>query len=106
MTAMFDSALGWILRLVVGGAVVIYAGLVLMTFATDGPRYRPRLRLADPLRSLERLLVWLGVKALMLLMAWARAALAVLSEASAEVGEWFMSQRGPRSQATFRSHFL
>lgn len=89
-----------------GAAAVAYAGLVLMSYATDGPRYRPRLRLADPLRSFQRLLVWLGVKALAVLMAAARAVLAVLSDASAEVGEWFVAQWSQQSRASFRSRFL
>ena len=103
MVFYFSSAFGWSVRLVLLAAAAVYAGLVLMSYSTDGSRYRPRLRLADPLRSIERLLVWFGVKALVLLIAAFTAALAQLSEASAEVGEWFMSQRSQQNQAGFRS---
>lgn len=103
MGAYLNPAIGWTVRLLLCAAAAVYAGLVLMSYSTDGSRYRPRLRLADPLRSLERLLVWLGVKALVMLMAAFRTALATLSEASAEVGEWFIDQRSQGNQGGFRS---
>ena len=106
MAVYLNSALGWSVRLLLFAAAAVYAGLVLMTYSTDGPRYRPRLRLADPLRSFERLLVWLGVKAIVVLIAAFRTALATLSEASAEVGEWVMDHRSQQDPASFRSRFL
>jgi len=42
---------------VAGG--VLYFGLVLMAYRTDGPSAPLTLDLSDPARSAERLLVWL-----------------------------------------------
>jgi len=103
-----DSAtavvLAWALRLVIAVVVVVYAGLVWMTYTTDGPRYRPRLDLDAPLRSLQRLLVWLGVKALYGVLRMSKATLNIFSEASAEVGDWVVSRRSQKDQERFRSH--
>lgn len=106
MSVTANALLGWCLSLLIVAVVVVYTGLVLMTYSTDGPRFRVRPRLADPLRSLERLLLWFGVKTLALVIRALRAPLAVLSEASAEVGEWFVARRGEEAQAGFRSHVL
>lgn len=103
----FLSILFWatlkLLAVVLGG---VYMGLVLMTFRTDGPRYQARFDLGAPARSLERFLVWLGV---MFLAASTRAGLSlltILSEASAEVGEWYLRQRGVEAHSEFRSRYL
>ncbi|HLW79047.1 MAG TPA: hypothetical protein VKU44_05545 [Terriglobia bacterium] len=106
MNVTASSLLGWCLSLLIVAVVVVHAGLIVMTYSTDGTRFRVRFRLDDPLRSAERLLLWFGVQVLALLMAALRAMLAVLSEASAEVGEWFVARRSAETQAGFRSHVL
>jgi hypothetical protein len=92
------------LLLVTGG--LLYAGLVLMSYRTDGPRSAPRLELADPARSVQRLMVWLGVKAVAATVGASKALLNLLSEASAEVGMWFLRRQSAEVQAAFRSRFL
>ena len=94
------------LKLAILAGGVLYAGLVLMSYRTDGPHYRLRVNLRDPARSAERLLVWLGVKALRTVVRLAVLTFGMLSEASAEVGEWFLSRRAPETQAAVRSRFL
>jgi hypothetical protein len=49
-------------------------------------------------RSAQRLVVWLGVKALALAVRMATPIFGMLSEASAEVGEWFLSHRHHEAQ--------
>ncbi len=85
---------------------VLYVGLVLMTYRTDGPRYPLRIDLSDPARSAERLLLWLGVRALDGVLRLGRAMLDVLSETSAQVGEWYISRRSVKVQSEFRSRYL
>lgn len=92
------------IALVAGG--VLYFGLVLMAYRTDGPSAPLTLDLSDPARSAERLLVWLGVRALDLSVKTSRALINALAEASAEVGEWFLRRRHPEVQASVRSRFM
>ncbi len=106
MAVAISSALGWTLKLLLGGGLVVYLGLVLMIYATDGPRYRARFDPQSPFRSVERLLLWLGVKILAAVIQALKAATNIFAEASAEVGEWFMARRSPEAQAEFRSHVL
>ncbi|HKS97741.1 MAG TPA: hypothetical protein VJV74_16625 [Terriglobia bacterium] len=104
MDSATAAVLAWTLKVLLGVVILIYAGLVAMTYATDGARYRPRLDLDAPLRSLQRLLVWLGVEAVEGVRRMLRATLNVFSEASAEVGEWFVSRRSRKEQQRFHSH--
>jgi hypothetical protein len=84
------------LALLAGGA--IYAGLVVMDYRTDGPHPRPRVDLRDPAHSAERLAVWMGVKTLTLAVQVGTPIFGMLSEASADVGEWFLSHRSHESR--------
>ncbi len=94
------------LKLVLVAFGVLYCGLVLMTYRTDGPRYPLKIEVGDPARSAERFLVWLGVRTVATVLSAAKATLDVLSEASAEVGEWYIRRRSVEVQSEFRSRFL
>jgi hypothetical protein len=74
----------------VAGAA-LYAGRVLTSYRTDSPEVRPRVDLRDPAHSAERWTVWLGAMALALAVRIATPIFEMLSEASAEVGDWFLS---------------
>jgi hypothetical protein len=87
-------------------AVAAYGGLVFMSHSTLPSRYPLRLDLGRPGRSALGLLVWWGVEALRAVMRVPKYLLDLLSESSADVGEWVMSRRGPEGQADFRSRFL
>ncbi len=106
-TALFAHLLfaGFLKLLLLGGAL-IYAGLVLMSYRLDGPNAPLRLDPGDPARSVERLLVWAGVKTLDAALRAARRILDVLAEASAEVGAWFIERRGAKVQEAVRSRFM
>ena len=86
-------------------AGAIYAGMVLMRYRTDRPHYRLSFDLRDPARSMQHLVVWLGVKVFDACLRLAAAIFNMLLEASAEVGEWFL-RRSPAVQQTIRSRFL
>lgn len=94
------------LKLLVMAGGILYAGLVLMSYRTDGPRAPLRLDFTNPARSAVRLTVWLGVKMVKATLRAATALFNMLSEASAEVGEWFLRQRSPEVQAEYRSRFM
>jgi hypothetical protein len=93
------------LKLAIPAGGVLYSGLVLMSYRTDGPQPRPGFHLQDPGRSAERLLLWLGMKALALGVQIAIRTFGMLTEASAEIGEWYLDQRAPEFQASFRARF-
>ena len=95
-----------LVKLLIVGLGLLYAGLVLMSYKTEGRHYQPRLRLAEPARSGERLLVWGGVKALDASVRASRAVLDTLYDASAEVGGWVISMSSPETQNKVRSRFL
>jgi len=86
---LLDRSLMW-LALAAGA---LYAGMVVMRHCTDGPYCCPAFQRRNPVRSTERLGVWLGVKALEGFLGITRLLLGVLLEASAEVGEWYLRRR-------------
>lgn len=94
------------LKLLVGLLGLLYAALVLTSYVTEGPHYQPRLRLAEPLRSGERLLVWTGIKVMEGLLKLFRSIFDQLFAASAEVGFWVVDKSGPKAQRKVRSKFL
>jgi len=71
----------------------LYAGLVLSDYRIKGPRARPPINWHDPAHSIEHVGVWLGVKGLDLAVRATGTIFGMLSEASAEVGEWFLDHR-------------
>jgi hypothetical protein len=85
---------------------IIYLGLVLMTYTIFGPSYQLVLDIEAPVRSIERLLIWIGVRILHAGVRILRASLDLLSDASAEVGDWFVRRAGRNVQAAYRSRFL
>ena len=93
--------MGTELRTIVGGLVnlallagaLLYAGLVLISYRATSSAVRPRVDLRDPAQSAERLAVWFGVLALAFGIRVATPVFGMLSEASADVGDWFLSHR-------------
>jgi hypothetical protein len=79
------------LKLVFLGLVAVYVGSVLIHYLTHGPRPRPRFDWHDPAHSAERLAIWLGAKGFAVAVIAAVRIFEMLSEASAEVGDWFLS---------------
>jgi len=94
----FQSIFSAFLNLTLLAGVAFYGGLVLRRYLTDGARLFPRVDRRDPAHSAERLAVWLGVKALAFAVRIGTPIFDMLSEASAEVGEWFLSYRRHETQ--------
>jgi hypothetical protein len=105
MVTYLSMVLGHLLSWLAFVAVALYVGIVLIRYRTDGPHYRLSFELQDPAKSLQHLVVWLGVKVLQGCLRMTRAILNVLLEASAEVGEWFI-RLNPTVQESVRSRFL
>ncbi|HTV53760.1 MAG TPA: hypothetical protein VMI06_02475 [Terriglobia bacterium] len=97
---------GWFLRLAFIVTIALYCGMVLTNYAVRGSAYRVRFDFGDPAWSIKQLLVWCGVRLLAGIVRMMKAVLDLLIEASADVGEWFISTRSERVQAEFRSRFL
>jgi hypothetical protein len=105
MVTYLSIVFGHLLTWLAVAAGVLYAGMVLMRYRTDGPSYRLSFELRDPARSVVHSVVWLGVRVLEVFLRFARVILNMLLEASAEVGEWFM-RLSPAVQESVRSRFL
>jgi hypothetical protein len=84
----------------------LYLGLVLMTYSVFGPAYPLRMNAERPLVSIERLVIWLGVRTLYLVLRFLRITWDLLRDASAEVGDWFVRRSSENMQAAYRSRFL
>ncbi len=80
-------------KLTVLGMAALYAVHVLITLRTEGTHYQLRLDSRDPARSVERVLVWLGVRTLAAILAGLKASLDILEDTSADVGEWVLHRR-------------
>lgn len=106
MGGITASLISLALRLLVVTAGLVYAGLVLTGYVTEGPHYQPRLRLAEPARSGERLLVWWGIKLVDFTLRFMRWILEILYDASAEVGRWAVKKSNPETQNRIRTRFL
>ncbi|HUX11099.1 MAG TPA: hypothetical protein VMW51_10680 [Terriglobia bacterium] len=78
------------LKLILLGLVVLYAALVLITLRTEGAHYQLSIDQHNPVRSAERLLVWIGVRMIAGLLAALNAGLNILEDASADVGDWVL----------------
>ena len=85
------STLVGILELTVLGVAAFFAGFVVLSYLTYGSRPRPQFDLRDPARSAENLVVWAGIRLVALLVPVGKPIIAMLSEASADVGDWFLS---------------
>lgn len=101
-----NSTFGEVLELAILAGGIVYAGLVLISYRAHGLNYPLRIDPKDPARSAGRLLIWLGVRTLAMLVRIAIPVFGMLAEASAEVGEWFLSRRAPETQASIRSRFV
>lgn len=89
LQSMFSS----FLKLALLAGATLYAGLVLINYRTEGAHVRPHVDWRDPAHMAERWAVWLGVGALTMALRVATPVFGMLSEASAEVGEWFLNRR-------------
>ncbi len=92
------SIFGGLLELAVLAGAALYVGLVLTNYRTEGAQIRPRVDVHDPTHSAERLAVWMGVKAVGFAVRVGTPVFGMLSEASADVGDWFLSLRHRESQ--------
>ena len=105
MGLTFETLFWGAAKLLLLGATVLYFGLVLMAYRLDGPRIRLRLESRDLGRSAVNFSIWLGVKILAAISHAAKAALDVLSDTSADVGEWYLRRQEHASQVLHSSRF-
>ncbi len=91
---MFWTLLAGAVKLFLASAVILYAGLILVTLRTKGTHYHVGFNWRDPVRSSGRLLVWAGAKVVGGVGYCLKAALETLEETSADVGEWLLHHRG------------
>ena len=82
-----------LVRMALVAAGVFYVVQVLITYAKQEGHLRPGYDPNDRLRSAERLLVWAGVMAVWAVVRLGRPVVNMLSEASADFGEWAINRR-------------
>ena len=106
MDQMVEMLVAGAVKLGLVASGVFYVVLVLTTYAREGPHYRLHLEWGDPTRSVERLLIWIGIKVTVAIARACRSVLDILYEASADVGTWVVSKSSAQVQARVRSRFL
>lgn len=82
-----------VLKLSLVGLIVLYAVQVLITIRTEGTHDRLRFDSNDPVRSVEQVVVWLGVRTAAAILAALKASLNILEDTSADLGEWVLNHR-------------
>jgi hypothetical protein len=82
---------------------IMYAVQILKTYASAraGEPHWPPLDRKEPIRSAEQVLIWGGVFVVAVVVRLARPLVDMLSEASAEVGEWAINRH--QTEATVRT---
>lgn len=86
--------------------LMAYVGMVIMGYATEGPRYHFRFDASRPASSLKRVLVGLGVRFAAGIMRVSERAMNPLYEASAQIGDWVAERTSHETQERFRSRFM
>jgi hypothetical protein len=93
-TTVVTTALDW----AVLAGVAFYGTFVFLHYFAHGTRPRPVLDLNKPARSAEDLAVWMGVRLVAVGVRAGKPVLSMLSEASADVGDWFLSNLNHQSR--------
>lgn len=93
-------------KLLLIAAGVLYASLVLTTYAREGRDFKLHLELSDPARSAEHLLIWAGIKIMAAVAQAFKRTMDLLYEASADVGAWIVSKSNTQVRARVASRFL
>lgn len=97
----------WFLKLALLLGVLLYSGLVLTSYiAFRGSDYQPHFNFSEAAWSLEQFALWCGVTALGLAVRLQKTISDQLIQASADVGEWFISKCSAKAQVEVRSRFL
>ena len=95
VTAMFWSGVD----LLIVGAFLFYAGLVTVVYLSGGLQHAFPFSWRDPARAVRNLLLWVGVKAMSLMVRIAKPAYDMFTDASAELGELMLGQRSAKVEA-------
>jgi len=70
-----------------------YGAFILISYVTYGIRPRPKVSLHDPAGAVEGIAQWVGVYLVAVGVRALTPVFRMLSEASAEVGDWFLRNR-------------
>jgi hypothetical protein len=80
------------MKIGLAGLGLLYAIEVIRMYAKAGEHERPAFDPAEVIESTERLLIWVGVILIRVSIRISRPVLDVLSEASADLGEWALAR--------------
>ena len=94
MLSVFQTVFRVTSILVLVGAGLFFVRLIAVTYRTDGPFYPLRIDPDNPVRSAALLLAGLGARGVALLLRAGHGLLETLYEASADLGEWYVTRRG------------
>ena len=106
MNEIVMMLVGVVAKLLLIAAGVLYASLVVATYAKEGPEFQLHFELRDPARTVERFLTWAGVKVMAAMVRAFKRVLDLLYEASADVGVWVVSKSNTQVRARVASRFL
>ena len=95
LTAMFWSGL----NLLIVGAVLFYVGSVTVVYFTGGLQYALPFSWRNPAHAARTLLIWVGVKAMGVIVWVAKPAYEMFTDASAELSELLLGRRSAKVEA-------
>ena len=81
-----------LLKIGLASVGVLYAVQVIGCYAKFGEHDRPEFDPTHKIKSVEQLVIWVGVTSIRLSMRISRPLLRILTEASADVGEWALAR--------------
>lgn len=84
----------------------LYAAVVAVGYASEGPEYKIHFDSEHPVRSAQRLVVGVGVRFVAAVVGKIQTLLDFLFEASAEVGDWLLNRSSSKLQERLRSRFI
>src|SRR5579863_9485341 len=91
-----------LLKVGLASAGLLYAVEVIGGYAKFGEHDRPEFDPTHIIKSVEQLAVWVGVTSIRLAMRISRPLLGILTEASADVGEWALARHTAGASARER----
>src|SRR5215469_2821168 len=100
---MIQAVLWGLIKLGLLAVGIMYAVQIWKTYASAraGEPHWPPLDRREPIRSAEQVLIWGGVFVAAVVVRLSRPLVDILSEASAEVGEWAINRH--QTEATVRT---
>ena len=101
LTAMFWGGV----NLIIVAAFLLYVGLVFAVYLTGGLQQALPFNWGDPVRASQNLMIWVGVKALSVIVRMTKPAGEMFTDTSAELGELLLGRRSAKVEVAVWARF-